>query len=95
MSERISPPAPTKALELLKNTAYGDTSGSNAARSFLFWLVGEEDPTGFKGQGALELRVLDGNHLKAAFEVLVWWSGSVWSRDPVYEILEQLRKRFA
>lgn len=49
---------PTDALDRLKRAAYGDTGGSQAARYFLFWCVGQDDPTGYKGQGALELAAL-------------------------------------
>jgi len=52
-------PVPSEALALLQETAAGDTGGSVAARTFLFWLVGRPDPTGLGTDGALELRRLD------------------------------------
>lgn len=89
------PPAPTEALHLLYETAYADTGGSQAARNFLFWIAGKTDPTGFEGSGGLELRRLDRERKDAALEILRWWSGPTKSDEPLYEILGQLRCRFA
>ena len=85
---------PTESLELLHKTACGDTGGSQAARSFLFGLTGVADPTGFRGEGALELRRLDAPHKKAALEVLTWWTGSTETDQPLYDILDSLIERF-
>ncbi|MCI0541134.1 MAG: hypothetical protein L0Z50_38520 [Verrucomicrobiales bacterium] len=89
------PPTPTEALTLLFVAACSDTGGSQAARNFLFWLPGLPDPTGFKGDGGLELRRLDGKHKAAALEVLSWWAGPTKSDQPLYEILDKLHDRFA
>lgn len=88
------PPAPTAALDLLFETACHDTGGSQAARYFLFWLAGQPDPSGFDGDGGLELRRLDGERRKAALEILAWWGGPTKSDEPLYAILKQLRSRF-
>lgn len=89
------PPVPTDALNLLHQAARHDTGGSQAARNFLFWLAGQPDPTGFEGDGGLELRRLDGEHRQAAIEVLTWWGGPTKSDDPLYRVLRDLRERFA
>ncbi len=88
------PPVPVEALRLLHETACADTGGSQAARNFLFWLAGQPDPTGFRGDGGLELRRLDRERKDAALEILHWWSGPTKSDEPLYEILAQLRYRF-
>lgn len=72
-----------------------DTGGSQACRSFLFWLGGQTDPTGYGGDGGLELRRLDGQLKSAAIEVLTWWAGPTKSDKPLYDILASLRERFA
>lgn len=89
------PPVPAQALQVLYETACADTGGSQAARSFLFWLAGRPDPTGFAGSGGLELRRLDRERKHAALEVLGWWSGPTKSDEPLYDILRQLRQQFA
>jgi len=87
-------PVPSEALALLHGTAAGDTSGSVAACTFLFWLVGRSDPAGSGLDGALELRRLDARHREAALVVLTWWTGPTRSDQPVYDILEDLARRF-
>jgi hypothetical protein len=87
-------PVPSAALALLHDTAAGDTGGSVAARTFLFWLVGRDDPAGLGTDGALELRRLDARHREAALAVLTWWTGPTRSDQPVYDILEDLARRF-
>ena len=94
MSDYDSEPVPNNSLELLRNTAFGDTGGSQAARYFLFWLAGEQDPTGFNGDGAAEIRRLDPKHTEAAQKVFTWWIGRTYSDDPLHDILNQLRERF-
>jgi|JI10StandDraft_1071094.scaffolds.fasta_scaffold821812_1 hypothetical protein len=84
------PPVPEAALALLYSAACGDTGGSQAARSFLFWLAGRPDPTGYRGSGGLELRRMDREHKTAALELLSWWAGSTQSDQPVYEVLSKL-----
>jgi hypothetical protein len=92
---RPPPPPPTEALALLFEAACHDTGGSQAIRNFLFWLAGLPDPTGFEGNGGLELRRLDGAHKAAALEVLTWWAGPIKSDQPLYQILQNLRDRFS
>lgn len=87
-------PVPSEALALLHGTATGDTGGSVAARTFLFWLVGRSDPAGLGTNGALELRRLDARHREAALAVLTWWTGPTRTDQPVYDILEDLTHRF-
>jgi hypothetical protein len=88
------PPVPRESLKILFEAAWGDTGGSQAARYFLFWLAGWEDPTCFKGYGGLELRRLDGRHRAAALDVLAWWAGPTKSDQPLYEILNSLNQKF-
>jgi hypothetical protein len=85
---------PTQSLTLLRDTAFGDTGGSQAARSFLFWLSGHDDPTGYRGDGALELRRLDERHRLAALEVLSWWAGGTETDQPVFDIVDELLEEF-
>ena len=87
-------PVPEQALRLLYEAACGDSGGCQAARNFLFWLTGRPDPTGYVGDGGLELRRLDCRHKTAALEVLTWWAGPTHSDTPLYTILEKLRDRF-
>ncbi len=88
-------PVPEKELDLLYRAAREDTGGSQAARNFLFWLAGQPDPTGFIGDGGLELRRLDHCLKNAALEVLAWWAGPTKSDRPLYDILAKLQTRFA
>lgn len=89
------PPAPAEALQLLCETALADTGGSQAARNFLFWLSGQSDPTGYAGDGGLELRRLDRERKEAALEILRWWSGPTKSDQPLYEVLARLRDQYS
>ncbi len=89
------PPVPIEALQLLRETATGDTGGSQAVRNFLFWLAGQPDPTRAHGCGGLELRRLDREHKDAALELLRWWSGPTQTDEPLYRVLGELRFRFA
>ena len=86
---------PEKSLQLLYEAARQDTGGSQAARSFLFWLAGQPDPTGFVGDGGLELRRLDRSLKTSAFEVIAWWAGPTKNGQPLYELLGRLRARFS
>ena len=88
------PPEPEESLRLLYEAACHDTGGSQAARNFLFWLPGQPDPTGFIGDGGLELRRLDGQLKNAALQVLAWWAGPTKSDRPLYNVLGKLRERF-
>ena len=86
---------PEASLELLYDAARIGSGGGQVARSFLFWLAGQPDSTGFVGDGGLELRRLDGNLKAAAMEVLAWWAGPTRSDRPLYEVLHKLRVQFA
>src|ERR1022692_3620454 len=66
------PPVPEESLGLLYEAACRDTGGSQAARSFLFWLAGQPDPTGYVGDGGIELRRFDYELKKAAIQVMEW-----------------------
>lgn len=87
-------PVPEQALSLLASVAASDTGQSQATRNFLFWLAGEKDPTGFAGQGGLELRRLDREIKEAAHAVLKWWGGVTRSDEPLYRVLSRLRDQF-
>jgi hypothetical protein len=93
-SMRRPPPPPLEALSLLYEAACGDTGGSQAARSFLFWLDGIDDPTGYRGDGGVELRRLDAKLKQAAIEVVTWWAGPTQSDDPLFHVLARLLTRF-
>ena len=84
-------PVPEDALQLLRKAAGGDSGGCQAARNFLFWLAGRSDPTGYVGDGGLELRRLDRELKAAALEVMRWWAGPTYSDTPLYRVLEELR----
>ena len=88
-------PVPHEALSRLHDAAQQDTGGSQACRNFLFWLAGQPDPTGYRGDGGLELRRLDGTLRGAAIEVLTWWASPTRSDQPLHEILARLRERFS
>lgn len=85
-------PVPEFELSRLAQVAASDTGQSQVARHFLFWLAGEKDPTGFEGQGGLELRRLDTDLRRAAITVLAWWSGSTRDDEPLYLVLDHLRE---
>ncbi len=88
-------PVPEPSLRLLFEAAAGDTGGGQAARYFLFWLAGRPDPTGFVGDGGLELRRFDGQLKAAAIEVLQWWAGPVRTDQPLYDLLHALENKFS
>ncbi len=88
------PPVPEESLCLLYEAACHDTGGSQAARSFLFWLAGQSDPTGYVSDGGIELRRFDYQLKKAAFQVMEWWAGPTKSDTPLYDVLAKLRARF-
>ena len=87
-------PVPEAALDCLVEAALGDTGQSQVCRWFLFWIAGLDDPTGFKGEGALELRRLDSGLKEKALEILAWWTGPTQSDTPLYSRLERLEQRF-
>jgi hypothetical protein len=66
----------------------------SSSRTFLFWLIGRDDPASLGTDGALELRRLDARHREAALAMLTWWTGPTRSDQPVYDILEDLARRF-
>ena len=88
-------PVPSEALRMLHEAASEDTGGSQACRYFLFWLAGQQEPTGHQGSGGFELRRLDGQLRQAAIDVLTWWSGPTQRDQPLYDILSNLRIRFS
>ena len=88
-------PVPHEALRQLHDAAMQDTGGSQACRNFLFWLAGQPDPTGYRGDGGIELRRLDGALRSAAIEALTWWASPTKSDQPLYEILAKLREQFS
>lgn len=88
------PPVPEASLRALYEAACSDTGGSQAARSFLFWLAGQPDPTEYRGSGGLELRRLDHSLRMAALDVFSWWTGPTKSDEPLYRILKDLERRF-
>ena len=90
----VPAPVPEEALRLLHETAQHDTGGSQAARYFLFWLAGEPDPTGFQGDGGLELRRLDKARREAALQILTWWGGPTRSDEPLYLVLRALQEQW-
>ncbi len=92
----VAPPqdCPVEALKTLYYAACHDTGGSQAARNFLFWLAGRPDPTGYKGNGGIELRRLDRELKQACLEVFRWWSGPTASDEPLYALLRELGARF-
>ncbi len=93
---RMPPPlAPEESLHLLYEAACQDSGGSQAARNFLFWLAGQPDPTGFVGDGGIELRRLDHQLKQAAFQIIEWWAGPTQNDKPLYDVLGKLRRRFA
>jgi len=85
---------PEESLRLLYEASCLDTGGGQASRNFLFWLAGQPDPTGFVGDGGIELRRLDRRLKTAAFDVLQWWTGPTKSDEPLYDLLRKLRERF-
>jgi hypothetical protein len=87
-------PAPCEALDFLSEVASRDTGSSQAIRSFLFWLAGLPDPTGYVGTGALELRRTDSQVRLAALAVFSWWIGPARSDLPLLERLSMLQARF-
>lgn len=87
-------PVPVAALASLHELAKGRSGGSQAARYFLFWLVGDQEPSGHVGDGALELRRLDAPHRKAAVEVLAWWAEGL-NVKPLEDVLDDLHFRFS
>lgn len=85
---------PAAALARLYQEARGRSGGGQAARSILFWLGGENDPTGYSGTGGLELRRLDAKNRQAALDVINWWALPENS-DPLFDVLESLAKELA
>lgn len=86
-------PVPESSLKMLHDAALDDTGASQACRSFLFWLGGGKDPTGYAGSGGLELRRMDGDLKDASIEVLTWWAGPTHSDAPLHDVLRSIRSR--
>lgn len=92
---RPQTPVPQKELDSLCKAALGDTGQSRTCRYLLWLLVGADDPTGFKGDGLLEMRNLDRKFADAFLKVLEWWRGPTKSDQPLYDILRKLETAFA
>jgi hypothetical protein len=92
--DRPQTPAPYAALELLEKAALGNTGQSRSCRYLLFLLPGAEDPTGFKGEGLLEMRTLDRALADAFLEVINWWRGPTESDELLYAVLQRIEKAF-
>ncbi len=90
----LSTPVPGESLYLLFETACGTTAASQAARSFLFWLIGQNDPNGCKSLGGIELRRLDYRRRQAALKVLAWWTNGTQNDQPLYDVVEKLDRGF-
>jgi hypothetical protein len=86
---------PQAELELLGNEALGDTGQSRSVRYLLFLLTGADDPTGFAGEGLLEMRPLDRKLADAFLKILEWWCGPTKSDQPLYDVLQMLEKQFS
>ena len=91
---RPQTPVPQDELDLLCKVALGDTGQSRSSRRLLFLLPGADDPTGFKGEGLLELRALDRKLSEALLTVLAWWRGPTKSDEPLYAVLQKLEEAF-
>jgi hypothetical protein len=63
-------PVPEESLYLLFEMACGTTRESRVTRAFLYWLIGQVEPTGYRGAGGVELRRLDDRCRQAALDVL-------------------------
>ena len=85
---------PTEPLETLRVSAFGRTAEGERVRSFLFWLAGQQEPTGYCGSGVLGLCHLNEAHRLAALEVLVWAAANSESAAPIDNILDALSKHF-
>ncbi len=92
---RPSAPLPEAELQTLLKAALGDTGQSRTCRYLLYLLVGAEDPTGFKGEGLLEMRTLDRKLADTFLTVLNWWRGPTQSDQPLYDILQRLEDAFS
>ena len=86
---------PWEALRLLTESARNRTGGSQAARSFLFWLAGRPDPSGYESAGGLELRRLDPDHQSAALEIMRWWIAGKDSSEVLHEALDVIAREFS
>ena len=96
LSEVSRPQAPVPEAELARlcEVALGDTGQSRSCRYLLFLLPGLPDPTGFQGEGLLELRALDRKLSEALLTVLAWWRGPTKSDEPLYAVLQKLEETF-
>jgi len=91
---RPQTPVPQEELDLLEKVSLGDTGQSRTCRYLLCLLVGAEDPTGFKGEGLLEMRTLDRKLADAYLKVLDWWRGPTKSDAPFYDVLRKLEAAY-
>jgi hypothetical protein len=83
-------PTPLEALARLEMVAVRDTGQSRVVRYLLFLLVGVREPTGFEGEGLLELRALDRNLSDAYLLVAAWWRGPIKCDDSLYAVLRNV-----
>lgn len=95
-AELSRPPVavPQEELDLLARVALGDTGQSRTCRYLLCLLVGADDPTGFKGEGLLEMRTLDRKLAEAFLKILDWWRGPTKSDLPVYDVFRRIEQQF-
>lgn len=91
---RPQTPVPHADLDLLEQVALGNTGQSRSVRHLLFLLPGAADPTGFRGDGLLELRPLDRALADAFLKVLDWWRGPTRSDQPLYSTLGRIEAAF-
>jgi hypothetical protein len=91
---RLQTPVPQDELDRLRQAALGDTGQSRTCRYLLCLLVGADNPTGFKGEGLLELRTLDRKLAEAFLKILDWWRDPTRSDQPIYDILRNLEIAF-
>jgi len=91
---RPQTPVPQAELDLLEHVALDNTGQSRSVRYLLFLLPGAADPTGFKGDGLLELRVLDLALVDAFLNVLDRWRGPTRSDQPLYLALGRIEGAF-
>ena len=87
-------PVPQAELDLLEQVALGDTGQSRSVRYLLFLLPGYEDPTGFRGDGLLEMRPMDRELTEAFLKVFAWWRGPTESDKPLYSALSRIEAAF-
>ena len=91
---RPQKPVPQNELDLLRAAALGVTGQSQTCRYLLFLLVGADEPSGFQGEGLVEIRTLDRKLADSFLSVLEWWRGPTKSDTPLYDILREVEDKF-